>query len=148
MRSIIPGVFLSMALLMPNMGTAQVFSLPTPSPEVTAANADWQIRGEPIFHAGSFYYPAGPTVFFDGKIMVRTGVYNGVPLYADTTLEPYSIVFVPIGRERHAALRAPPGRRARGDRGIAPAVVSDSEGRRFVSQVAARRESGAAGPDA
>ena len=98
MRAIIPSAFLSMALLMPNMGTAQVFSLPSPSPDVTAANADWQIRGEPIFHAGSFYYPAGPSVFFDGKIMVRTGVYNGIPLYADTTIEPYSIVFVPIGR--------------------------------------------------
>src|SRR5688572_5600195 len=30
--------------------------------------------------------------------MVRVGHYNGVPLYADTTLEPHSIVFVPIGR--------------------------------------------------
>jgi hypothetical protein len=98
MRSIIAGVFLSIALLIPNVGTAQVFSLPSPSPDVNAANADWQIRGEPIFHAGSFYYPAGPTVFFDGRIMVRTGVYNGIPLYADVTIEPYSIVFVPIGR--------------------------------------------------
>jgi hypothetical protein len=98
MRSIVPGVFLSVVLLMPNVGTAQVFSLPEPSPDVTSATADWQIRGEPIFHAGSVYYPAGPTVFFDGRIMVRTGVYNGIPLYADVTIEPYSIVFVPIGR--------------------------------------------------
>jgi hypothetical protein len=98
MRSIIPGAFLFMALLMPNMGRAQVFSLPAPAPGVTAANADWQIRGEPIFHAGSVYYAAGPAVFFDGKVMVRTGVYNGIPLYADSTLEPYSIVFVPTGR--------------------------------------------------
>ena len=98
MRAIIPGAFLSVALLMPTIGRAQVFSLPTPPTEVTAANADWQIRGEPIFHAGSLYYPAGPNVFFDGNIMARTGVYNGVPLYANTTLEPYSIVFVPIGR--------------------------------------------------
>src|SRR5688572_33397323 len=30
--------------------------------------------------------------------MVRVGHYNGVPLYADTTLEPHSIVFVPVGR--------------------------------------------------
>lgn len=98
MRSIIPGVFLSVALLMPNIGTAQVFSLPTPSPDLSAANADWQIRSEPIFHSGSLYYAAGPSVFFDGKIMVRTGVHNGIPLYADVTIEPYSIVFVPIGR--------------------------------------------------
>jgi hypothetical protein len=98
MRSIVAGVFLSVVLLMPNVGTAQVFSLPEPSPDVNAASADWQIRSEPIFHAGIVYYPAGPTVFFDGRIMVRTGVYNGIPLFADVTIEPYSIVFVPIGR--------------------------------------------------
>jgi hypothetical protein len=28
--------------------------------------------------------------------MVRSGAYRGVPLYARTTLEPYSIVFVPV----------------------------------------------------
>ena len=30
--------------------------------------------------------------------MVRTGHYNGVPLYADATRDPYSVVYVPIGR--------------------------------------------------
>jgi hypothetical protein len=64
----------------------------------THFRADWQIRGEPIFHAGNFYFPAGPTIHFDGNVMVRTGTYNGVPLYADTTIEPFSIVYVPIGR--------------------------------------------------
>lgn len=98
MRSITPGLFLSMALLMPNVGTAQVLLLPTPSPEVNAASADWQIRGDPIFYAGNYYYRTGPSIFFDGNTMVRTGVYQGIPLYADRTLEPYSIVFVPIGR--------------------------------------------------
>ena len=88
MRSIVPAAFLCMAVLMPNLGRAQVYLLPTPTPEATAANADWQIRGEPIFHAGSLYYPTGPNVFFDGKIMVRSGAHNGVLLYADTTLEP------------------------------------------------------------
>jgi hypothetical protein len=29
--------------------------------------------------------------------MVRTGMYNGVPLYADTTVEPYGLILVPIG---------------------------------------------------
>lgn len=98
MRPIIRSLVLSVAMLMPNIGTAQVFSRPTPPPDINAASADWQIRSEPIFHAGSFYYPAGPTAFFDGRLMVRTGVYQGVPLYADTTLEPFSIVYVPIGR--------------------------------------------------
>jgi hypothetical protein len=97
MRPYLMSFFLSVAVLVPNVGIAQVYLLPTPPPAVTAANADWQISGRPIFHAGNFYYPAGPTVFFDGNVMSRTGVYLGVPLYADATLEPYSIVFVPIG---------------------------------------------------
>jgi hypothetical protein len=76
---------------------ASVYYVPTPPPLVTAASEAWQINGEPIFHAGNFYYPAGPTVFFDGNTMVRVGTYKSIPLYADVTLEPYSIVFVPIG---------------------------------------------------
>src|SRR5713226_6058661 len=97
MRGFMVGVAVSVAVLVPKLGNAQAFHLPTPPPQVTAASSSWQINGEPLFYAGSFYYPAGPTVFFDGSVMVRTGVYNGVPLYADATLEPYSIVYVPIG---------------------------------------------------
>src|SRR5262245_37054388 len=87
-----------LGVLLGGLASAQVYQFPTPVPQVTAANADWQIRGAPIFYAGDFYYPAGPTVFFDGNVMVRSGVYEGIPLYADSTLEPYSVVFVPIGR--------------------------------------------------
>ena len=32
--------------------------------------------------------------------MVRSGHYNGVPLYTDTTVEPFSIVLVPVTRGR------------------------------------------------
>ena len=77
---------------------AQVISRPTDPPIVTAENDSWYRLREPVQFAGDFYYPAGATVFFDGNRMTRTGHYNGVPLYADTTIEPYSIVFVPIGR--------------------------------------------------
>jgi hypothetical protein len=79
------------------VGNAQVYQQETPAPAVTAARALWQVKGDPLFYAGSFYYPAGATVFFDGRVMVRTGQFNGVPLYADVTLEPYSIVYVPVG---------------------------------------------------
>jgi len=79
------------------LGTAQVTLLPTPPPQVTA-NAEWQVSGEPIFYTGDFYYRTGPDVFFDGNVMKRTGVNRGVPLYEDSTLEPYSIVYVPVGR--------------------------------------------------
>jgi hypothetical protein len=77
---------------------AQVVSRPTDPPIVTAENDSWYRLREPVQFAGESYFPAGATVFFNGNTMVRTGHYNGVPLYADTTLEPYSIVYVPIGR--------------------------------------------------
>src|SRR5919112_3838065 len=97
MRRLMLSFFLSVAVLVPNVGIAQVYQFETPPPQVTAAGASWQVSGRPIFYAGSFYYPAGPTVFFDGNVLVRSGVYEGVPLYSDTTLEPYSMVFVPVG---------------------------------------------------
>jgi hypothetical protein len=97
MRHSVLSLILFVAVLLPNIGNAQAFLLPTPPPQVTAANASWRINGEPVFFAGDFYYPAGPTVYFDGNVMVRSGVYQGVPLYSDATLEPYSVVFVPVG---------------------------------------------------
>lgn len=97
MRGFMLSCLVSCVVLLPTVGTAQVYSLPTPPPAVNAANANWQINGAPIFHAGNFYYPTGPTIYFDGNVMVRTGIYEGVPLYADSTLEPWSLVYVPIG---------------------------------------------------
>jgi hypothetical protein len=76
----------------------QVFSRPTDPPAVDAASESWFRQREPIQIGGDTYLPAGATVFFNGNVMVRTGHYNGVPVYADTTLEPYSVVFVPAGR--------------------------------------------------
>ena len=119
MRHFVLSLILSVAVLMPNVGNAQLIQ-PTPPPQVTAANASWQINGDPIFFAGQFYYPAGPTVYFDGNVMVRSGVYESVPLYSDTTLEPFSIVFVPVGgrvmrpyeRKREGQLAGTVGSRA------------------------------------
>ena len=85
-------------LLLSAPAVAQVHSRPTDPPIVTAENESWYRLGEPLTFAGTFYYPAGAVTFFNGNVMVRTGHYNGVPVYSDTTLEPYSIVFVPIGR--------------------------------------------------
>lgn len=78
--------------------SAQVQSRPTDVPQVTAVNEGWYQLREPIPYGGDLYYPAGAIVFFNGNHMVRSGHYNGVPLYADTTLEPYSVVYVPVGR--------------------------------------------------
>ena len=97
MRQLVLSLGLSVAVLIPTSGMAQVYLLPAEPPQVTAASTAWQINGEPVFYAGDYYYPAGPTVFFDGNVMVRSGTYRGVPLYADSTLEPYSVILVPIG---------------------------------------------------
>jgi hypothetical protein len=105
------GLFVAVALLAAAPAMAQVHSRPTDPPIVTAENESWFRLGEPLQFAGDLFYPAGARVFFNGNTMVRTGHYNGVPLYADTTLEPYSIVFVPIGR----GLMQPYERPRRGD---------------------------------
>jgi hypothetical protein len=95
-RSAILRVFV-LAVLLPAPSTAQVTLRRTPEPGVTAANATWLQRGDPIFYAGSLYYPTGPTVFFDGNVMMRAGSFEGVPLYHDATLGPYEVIYVPIG---------------------------------------------------
>ncbi len=114
------GLCLFAVVLLPTVGNAQVDHVDTPPPRVTAAAADWQVRGEPVYFAGHLYYPAGPNVFFNGAVMVRTGTFEEVPLYADTTLEPYSVVYVPIGgmtmrpyeRRREGELAGTTGSRA------------------------------------
>jgi hypothetical protein len=73
-------------------------SRPTDPPLVTAANESWYILGEPVQFAGDLYTLTGPPVFFNGNTMVRSGHYNGIPLYTDTTVEPFSVVLVPISR--------------------------------------------------
>jgi len=99
MRVLALSLFLTVAVLLPTTGNAQVYRFRTPSPEVTAAAADWQIRGEPIMVEGVLYYPTRETRFFDGQVMAQVGIYQRVPVYADATLEPYSVLYVPVGRE-------------------------------------------------
>lgn len=105
------GLFVAFALLVAAPAFSQVHSRPTDPPIVTAENEAWYRLREPVQFAGDLFYPAGARVFFNGNVMVRTGHYNGVPLYADTTIEPYSVVFVPIGR----GLMQPYERVRRGD---------------------------------
>ena len=89
---------LVLVLLTTAAASAQVQSRPTDAPLVTAEHEAWYMRGDPVQFAGNNYYRAGATIFFDGNKMIRTGNFNGIPLYADTTVEPYSFVLVPIGR--------------------------------------------------
>jgi hypothetical protein len=92
------GIIVLLGVLVAAPVAAQVQSRPTDLPIVTAENELWYRTGEPIQFSGELYFRAGPAVFFDGNTMVRAGHYEGVPLYVDTTLEPFSIVFVPVGR--------------------------------------------------
>jgi hypothetical protein len=75
---------------------AQLTLRDTRPPAVTAESDPWYVNGDPVLYAGNFYYPAGPKVHFIPSEMVRTGDFRGIPLYAKTTIEPYSIVFVPV----------------------------------------------------
>ena len=95
-------------------------------PIVTADNDDWFRLGQPIQFGGELYYPAGPDTFFDGNVMVRTGNYNGVPLYTNATLEPHSVVFVPIarGQMRPYQRRSSPIREMRAPSTVFPVIVN------------------------
>jgi len=89
-----------MAVLLPAAAETQAFQFRSPAPEVTAATAAWQIAGEPIVVQGLLYIPTRDFRPFDGQVMTQVGMYGGVPVYADTTLEVYSIIYVPVGRQR------------------------------------------------
>lgn len=78
------------------VGWSQAIFRPTPAPIVTAENESWLLNGEAIQHAGSVYYPTGPDIYFNPYEMVRSGDYRGIPLYSRTTLEPYSVLYVPL----------------------------------------------------
>src|SRR5712691_6159668 len=98
MRRVFVSLLLTSLLAAAAPAFAQIQSRPTDAPIVTADNESWYANREPIQFAGDLYYPAGASVFFNGNTMVRSGHYNGVPLYSDTTLEPYSVVYAPLER--------------------------------------------------
>jgi hypothetical protein len=85
------------AALIPQVSEGQVYLDPTPVPTVNASREPWQLSGEAIFYKGDYYYPTGPTEFFDGKVMSRTVTLDGIPLYEDSTRAPFDVVFVPVG---------------------------------------------------
>ena len=88
------------AVLLPRLAAAQVTWQPTQPPLVTAENETWYRAGDAIEWNGEFYLPAGAPEAFNRYQMVRAGSYRGIPLYTDATLEPNSIVFVPIAGGR------------------------------------------------
>ena len=100
MRGFRLGFVLTVALLVPTIGNAQVFAFRTPPPDVSAAGASWQINSVPIVVGGLTYYPTRGFRLFDGQVMAQSGLFESVPVYADTTIEPYSELYVPVGSGR------------------------------------------------
>ena len=90
---------------------AQITMQSTAPPTVTAENESWYVTNDPVIFAGNNYYPAGPSIHFLANEMVLSGFFRGVPLYTRTTIEPYSIVFLPIA----GGMMRPYERRRSGD---------------------------------
>ena len=95
----------------------------TPLPTVTADNERWYLNGEAIVFAGNLYYPAGAQVYFNANEMVRSGFYMGIPLYTRTTLEPYSVVFVPLEGGRMQPYQRPRTGELTGTAGSTPTLL-------------------------
>ena len=121
---------------------AQVAIQPTPNPTVTAENESWYLHGEPITFAGNFYYAAGPMVYFNPNEMVRSGFYQGIPLYTRTTIEPYSVVYVPVRGPLMQPYERPRSGRLAATSGSVPSTVS----RVLQSDISAAGQFQAAGP--
>ena len=99
MKGLLCVAVVTLALLLPNLSSAQVYQSKTPPPPVTAQYQAWQFNDEPIMVNGLIYYPTRETRFFDGEIMSQVGVFRRVPVYTDVTLEPHSVIYLPIGRQ-------------------------------------------------
>ena len=104
-------LFVMLGLSAQSTALAQITMLATPPPTVTAENESWYVTNEPVIFAGNNYYPAGPSIHFMPNEMVLSGFFRGVPLYTRTTIEPYSMVFVPLA----GGLMRPFERRRSGD---------------------------------
>ena len=100
MRAFVLSFFAIVVVLVPNVGSAQGAPLRMAPPEVNAATADWQLNGEPIIVSSTLFQATRASRMFDGQVMVQVGVYQGVPVYADVTLEPNSVLYVPVARNQ------------------------------------------------
>ena len=113
----------ALLLLIPCVAPAQTIWQPPPAPLVTADTTTWFLAGDPVDWNGERYYPGGAVQFFNAFQMVRSGSFKGIPLYTDTTLQPNSIVFVPLsGGRMQPYERMIPGMVA-GTTGSRPPVV-------------------------
>jgi hypothetical protein len=111
---------LGFVLLAADSALSQLSAVPTPAPAVTAENEPWYLAGEPITYAGHLYYPSGAEVYFNPTEMIRSGVFLGIPLYTRRTIEPYSIVYVPLPNARMQPYARPRTEELTGTAGSVP----------------------------
>jgi hypothetical protein len=79
------------------VGSSPPLQFGGPPPEVTAAGVAWQVNGESIVVEGLLYQPTREFRQFDANVMAQISLYQRVPIYADTTVAPFTVVYVPIG---------------------------------------------------
>jgi len=89
------------------LAALQAMQLRIPAPSVGAATAQWQINNEPIVVQGLIYYPTLETRMFDAQDMMQVDVYKDVPVYADVSREPFTLVFVPLTPDRMRTYERP-----------------------------------------
>src|SRR5262249_22364237 len=87
-------------LVLLGFAMTQGMQLRIPAPSTGAATAEWQINNEPIVVQGLTYYPTRETVMFDPQDMMQVDVYKNVPVYADVSREPFTLVYVPLTPDR------------------------------------------------
>jgi hypothetical protein len=120
-RVLIASFWISAAVLVASPAAQSMVQ--TSSPTVTADYERWYLNGEPITYAGNFYFPAGAQIYFNASEMIRSGFYMGVPLYTRTTLEPYSVVFVPLAGGRMQPYERPRSGELTGTTGSIPTTL-------------------------
>ena len=83
------------ALTLPLVASGQDLLQEQP-PTVTAENEPWFVSRAPLMLGGTLYFPAGAQVHFNRNEMIRTGSFGAIPVYVRTTIEPRSVIFIPL----------------------------------------------------
>jgi hypothetical protein len=95
----------------PPRASAQTPLTPTSPPTVSAESEPWYLSRVPLIFGGYLYYPSGPQEHFNRNEMVRTAYVGAIPLYTRTTVEPFSVILVPLS----GGLMQPYARRRSGE---------------------------------
>jgi len=95
MRRMVGTVALMSALSVPLVASGQELLQEQP-PTVTAESEPWYVSRAPLMVGGTLYFPAGAQVHFNRNEMIRSGSFGAIPVYVRTTLEPRSVIFIPL----------------------------------------------------